>query len=134
MAVGEGDVRHGALREEDGGARTMGKEGEGTDNEMRGGGGGMQNQGRGGRRGGVAMGSLVLGVVGEELASWKGVVVIAIAATATARAAAQTRKLVDCQRATERDEGDWRRCRGEGRRIPYKTRGNLDHRGQRGRR
>jgi hypothetical protein len=47
----------------------MGEGGGGTD-ETPGGGGGMQNQGRGGRRGGIAMGSLALGIIGGELASW----------------------------------------------------------------
>jgi hypothetical protein len=123
MAVGYGDVCHGVLREEDGGARTMGKGGGETD-ETRGGGRGTQNRGRGGRRGGMAMGSLVLGVIGGELASWRGAAATAItaAATATARAAIHTRKLADHQRAAKRDEGDRRRCRGE-------TCGNSDRAG-----
>jgi hypothetical protein len=79
----------------------------------------------------MTMGSLVLSVIGGELASWRGAGAIAItaAATATARAAAQTRKLADRQHAAERDEGDWRRCRGEGRTILRETRRNLDRAG-----
>jgi hypothetical protein len=49
-------------RKEDGGVGTMGKGGGGMDNETRGGGGGTQNGGRG--RGRMAMGNLVLRLVG----------------------------------------------------------------------
>ncbi len=52
----------GSYRNADGGARTMGK-GGGEKDKMQGGGGGTQNWERGERRGGMAMGSLVLGVI-----------------------------------------------------------------------
>jgi hypothetical protein len=76
----------------------------------------------------MAMGSLVLGIVGGELASWRGPAAIAIVevALAMARMVAWTRKLADRQCAAERDKGDWRQCRGEGTTIPRKTHGNLD--------
>ncbi len=45
MAVGEGNVHHGLLREEDGGAGTMGKGGGGTD-KTRGVGGGRKSRER----------------------------------------------------------------------------------------
>jgi hypothetical protein len=108
MAVGVGDISRGVLWEEDGGAQTMGKGRGGTD-KMHGGGGGMRDRGRGGRRGGMAMGSLVFDVFRKKLASWRGAVAITITVaamvTTTARVAAKTRKLADCQRAAERDEG-----------------------------
>jgi hypothetical protein len=87
----------------------MGEGGGGMD-ETQGGGGGMQNQGREGRRGRMAMGSLVLSIVREELASWRGAAAITIVAVAMAmaRAATRTRKLADCQCVAERDEGDGR--------------------------
>ncbi len=49
-------------QKEDGEAGTMGKGGGVMDDEMQGGGGGMQNQRRG--TGGMAMGNLVLSVIG----------------------------------------------------------------------
>ncbi len=80
----------------------------------------------------MAMGSLMLGIVGGKLASWRGAAAIAIVAVvlAMARMVAWTRKLADRQRAAERDKGDWRQCQGEGTTIPRKTHGNADRVGQ----
>jgi hypothetical protein len=59
------------------------------------------------RRGRMAMG-IMLGVVGRNLLTERGMVAIVIAAaeTATARAAARKRSSQICQRAGERDERD----------------------------
>ncbi len=60
---GMGYVCHKLPQKENGGAGMMGKGGGGTDDETQGGGGGTQICGCG--RGGMAMGNLVLSVVGS---------------------------------------------------------------------
>jgi hypothetical protein len=60
---GRGYVCRKLPRKEDETAGTMGKGGGGTDDEMQGGGGATQNQGTG--RGRMAMGNLVLSVIGS---------------------------------------------------------------------
>jgi hypothetical protein len=84
----------------------------------------------------MAMGSLVLGIVGGELASWRGPAAIAIVVTALAmvRMVAWTRKLwiANVRRKETRGIGDNAKERGQqsparhtGMRIAWDTRGQL---------
>ncbi len=63
MAVGEGDFPRELLQEEDGGAGTIGEGGEGTTRRKE-----EEDAKSRERRGGMAMWSPMLGVIGEELA------------------------------------------------------------------
>ncbi len=101
MAVGEGDVCRKLLQEEDGGAGTMGKGGEGTDKMQ--GGGGRKIEGEEGQDG-----SPMLGVIREELAPGGGRRQYRNCSSSyvDSKGSSMDKELADCQRAAERDGRD----------------------------
>ncbi len=102
------------------------------DNETQLGGGGTQNQERG--RAGMAMGSLVLAIVGNNLLMKRGGgdCDLGGGGNGNGKGSGTNKKLADCQRAAERDKRGSRQCQGEGGRFPCKAHGNLDRGGHAG--
>jgi hypothetical protein len=132
MAVGEGDVRSGLPREEDGGARRWVEGGGGTNDERE-----EEEEdvkSRESWRGGMAMGSLMPRRSRGGTCSRRGAAVIAIAAAmAKGRSAARTRSSRIAKVRKKKTRGFESMPRGEGRAINRETRRNLDRGGTRGR-
>jgi hypothetical protein len=120
MAVGEWDFPCKLLQEEDVGPGTMGEGGEGT-NKTRGGGGCKTRE----RRGGMAMWSPMLGIIGEELAPWGGRRQYRDCggSYADGKGDSTDEELADCWRAMERDMRDQDNAKERGGQSPARHMG-----------